>query len=180
MAFLYRTAVIVSRRQPYVDWANSVNHGDDPPFSSELQSAKTIYLGPASDLVPSLKEALDEIWKDIFEEELYAWSTDENEWPADRSKAMFDAWFSTELADSIVDLVPDDPLTDEEMDAADVEEALRECGWCRTELYIDQGRSVPFDADPVLLSNREGSVLMLQVERSSSCPASLQLSRTMT
>src|SRR5690242_230876 len=108
MPFLYRTPVIVSRKQPYIDWANGLRRTDDEPdFPPELAQKKDIYLGRYYATEEASEGLLDEIWPDIFEEELLGWSTDESEWPANRTREMFDAWFETELADSIVDLFPD-------------------------------------------------------------------------
>lgn len=169
MPFLFRTAVIVSRKQPYIDWANSLrdpNDDKDILFPPELEGRREIYLGPHSDLEQTLDQALSEIWEDIFEEELFGWSTDERQWPSTRSREMFDAWFETELADSIVDLAPDDPLTEDDVDLADLDEAMRTCAWCSTELDIETGRSVGFKLpDRDRLREREGRTLLLLVGR---------------
>ena len=44
---------------------------------------------------------LDEYWEHIFEEELAAWMRLESDWPAPRTRAMFDEWFSAELTESV-------------------------------------------------------------------------------
>lgn len=166
MAYLYRTAVIVSKRQPYIDWANGLREGDDDGFPEELARKRDVYLGPYSELDLTLDEAIGDVWPEIFEEELFAWSTDELQWPGDRTREMFDAWFATELVDSIVDLVPEDPLTEDDMDEVDVQEAVSCCAWCGGELVEDQGRMVSFGLSARhRFEHREGRVLALLIKR---------------
>lgn len=166
MPFLYRTAVIVSRKQPYIDWADSLREGADDGFPVELAGKRDVYLGPYSELEQTLDEALADTWAEIFEEELFGWSTDESQWPANRTREMFDAWFATELVDSIVDLVPEEPLTEDEMDVVDVQETMSRCAWCGAELSEGQGRIVPFGVSArERFEEREGRVLALLVRR---------------
>src|SRR6266704_5020902 len=59
MPLLYRIAVTVTRRQPYLDWANSVDE-DGPMLSEEFANdRRTVYLvaEPADDV--DLAELLD-------------------------------------------------------------------------------------------------------------------------
>jgi hypothetical protein len=166
MPFLYRTAIILQRRQPYVDWANALPGGDEsPPFPSALAEKKEIYLGPHSETEQTLPQALAAVWDAIFEEELNAWSTDERQWP-EFTREMFDDWFATELAGSIVDLVPEEPLTEDDIEDLDAEDAVRHCAWCDAELGLEQGRDVRFEvSDSVLFEERENRVLALAIER---------------
>ena len=166
MPFLYRTAIILSRRQPYVDWANSLTRNENEPrFPQALAEKKEIYLGPYSETEQTLAQALNDVWDAIFDSELDAWSTNEHQWP-EFTREMFDEWFATELAGSIVDLVPEEPLTEADMEDLDFEDALRHCAWCDTELGLEQGRDVRFEIEqPSLLRHRQGRVLALAIER---------------
>jgi hypothetical protein len=167
MPFLYRTPVIVSRKQPYIDWANGLRRTDDEPdFPPELAQKKDIYLGRYYATEEASEGLLDEIWPDIFEEELFGWSTDESEWPANRTREMFDAWFETELADSIVDLFPDHLLTEDDVEISDAADAMSECAWCGAELFEEQGRTVGFALpNRDRFDHREGRVLSLLAGR---------------
>ena len=167
MSLLYRTPVIVRKKRPYVDWANGISQGDDDAtLTIEAASVPEIYLGPASEREPTLESALEDLWSDIFEEALHAWSTLESDWPESRTREMFDHWFDVELADLIVDLAPDDPLTDDDLDAIDIDSVVRSCGWCGTELFEDGGRVMAF---PMAESDRVrqwgGRPLPLPVDR---------------
>jgi hypothetical protein len=48
MSFLYRAALTITRKQPYIDWANSQGDGG-PELTAELANdRRTIYLVPES------------------------------------------------------------------------------------------------------------------------------------
>ncbi len=161
MSTLYRTAVLVRRKQPYIDWANGAC-GDDVSFPLEFASARDVYLGPYSETAKTAAEVLDEIWEDIFEEELSAWHLDEARWPADRTRVLFDQWFENELVDSIVDLVPDDPLTESDAELDALDHTLQTCAWCGAELGPGPPRMATFALPPEdRLDEREGHVLTL-------------------
>jgi hypothetical protein len=167
MPFLFRTALIITRKQPYIDWANSFREDEAPEFTIALARKPDIYLGPHSDYQQTLEAVVDQIWEEVFEEELFGWSIDEGQWPANRTREMFDEWFGAALAESIIDLAPDDPLTEEDVELADLDAAIRTCGWCGTVLLgPDLGRMAQFK-----LSNRdrfehkEGRVLDLLIGR---------------
>ena len=105
MSFLYRFAVTVTRQQPYIDWANSFDDGG-PELSKELaDDRRTVYLVNETDVRSDLRAILDEHWLDIFEKELGMWMEREADWPAERTREMFDAWFAVEVTDTVVDVV---------------------------------------------------------------------------
>jgi len=66
MGFLHRTRVIVSRKQPYVDWANGLRREDDVAFPREFVQKRNVYLGPYSEFEQPLDRALQEIWQDVL------------------------------------------------------------------------------------------------------------------
>lgn len=166
MPFLYRAPVLVSKRQPYVDWANSF--GDGVELSGDLAREKTVYLVETTEPQATREEIVANYWQDVFDEELLAWMEDEATWPADRDRAMFDQWFEVELGGSVVDLDPEAPLTDADMDAAELQAVMSQCAWCERELdpEFGEGRTLGFrleDREP--LAHREGLVLALRVDR---------------
>ncbi len=166
MGFIYRTAVSITRKQPYVDWANSFED-DGPELTLDLaQRRDTIYLVGTAEYEQSLEDVLSEWWPDIFEEELAGWMEDEADWPATRTREMFDTWFDAGIADSVIDLAPDEPLTEEDVELEDLAVALGTCAWCERELEEGEGRFTGFAlADREHLAHREGRVLTLFVGR---------------
>lgn len=165
MSFIYRTPLLITRRPPFIDWANSCDDDDDEPmFTEELARRRDVYLVSTPEGEAPLDELIDAWWEDIFEEQLYAWMEDESTWPAGRTRAMFDEWFEVEQGDVVFDLAPDEPLTDEDMDIEDLDIALSTCAWCGRELGDDEGRNVGFTlASSDRLAHRAGKVFSLLV-----------------
>lgn len=160
---LYRTPILISRKQPFIDWANSVDHGA-PALTSDLARIRTAYLVTVSETDMGPAALLDEWWPDIFEEELSGWIEDESLWPAERTREMFDDWFDSECGDAAIDLSPDEPLTEDEADEVDLQVALHNCAWCDAEIDDESGRTVGFALpDRGLLSHREGRVWEISV-----------------
>lgn len=161
MALLYRTPLLIRRKQPYVDWAVNVDE-ESRALAGAFPDRREIYLAPVAAHEQTLDEVLADCWEAIFEEELASWMEDESTWPPDRTRAMFDAWFSAELADAVIDLVPDEPLTEDDVEDADAAYALTTCAWCEAELDEETGRTVGFALpDRSSVSHREGLVWTL-------------------
>jgi hypothetical protein len=165
MSFVYRHAITITRKQPYVDWANGLEE-DGPELTKELaDDRKTIYLVPESDDRADLERFLDEFWEHIFEEELAAWMLEDATWPKPLTRDMFDAWFDADLTDSVYDLTPEEPLTEAEVEAANLDEAVHRCAWCDIEVDEGAGRFVGFKLeDRGRLAHREGLVVPLVVD----------------
>jgi hypothetical protein len=164
MSYLYRTAVLITRKQPFVDWANECSD-DGVEFPDELARTPDVYLGPHGEASHGVDQVLDAVWEDIFEEELDGWCTDQDRWPQNGTREMFDRWFHSQLADSIIDLVPDTPLTEDDADAEDLEEALNTCSWCLADLPLPAGRMVDFElAHCELFEAREGRIIDLLIK----------------
>jgi hypothetical protein len=144
MSFLYRSAVAVTRKQPYLDWANSLDDGG-PALTAELsRDRRTIYLVHELDAPANVDELIDEYWEEIFEQELAAWVTSDDQWPAARTRDMFIAWFDVEVTDAVYDLLSDEPLTQSDVDTADLQYALSHCSWCDVEVEEGAGRFAGF------------------------------------
>jgi hypothetical protein len=164
MSFLYRHAITITRKQPYVDWANSLDDGG-PELTVELATDRaTIYLVPEIEESPNLDELLDEFWDEIFDEELAAWTPAEERWPTPRTRQVFGAWFEARLTESVLDLTPDEPLTQAEVEAIDLDHAVRHCAWCDIEVEDGEGRQAGFKlADRERWKHREGLTVPLDL-----------------
>jgi hypothetical protein len=165
MSFLYRTAITITRRQPYIDWANGVDD-DAPELTEEIANGRrTVYLVAAADDGSDVAEVLDECWEQIFEEELAMWDEEEDGWPAPRTRELFDAWFGAELTESVIDLDPDEPLTQTDVEVADLAQAFHSCAWCGLELEKADGHYTGFPlADRGRFADREGLVLPVPID----------------
>jgi len=165
MTFLYRFGVTITRRQPYLDWANTIDDG--PKLSEELaRDRRTIYLVPESTNEPDRGRLLGEFWQHIFEEELAMWMEDDSTWPAPLTRELFDAWFEAEVTSAVYDLTPEEPLTQTEVEAMDLDYAMSHCAWC--EIEVDEGaeRFAAFKLpDQSGHASREGLVLPVAIDK---------------
>ena len=105
---LNRSAVIVTPRQPFVDWL----HRADPTsltLSLEEVSEPTIYLLPdcedERDLVAHVRNYSDT----IFEDQLDGWYRDQSRWPAERDFKSFCLWFEYRAHTLVLDLCEGSP-----------------------------------------------------------------------
>jgi hypothetical protein len=164
MSFLYRSAITITRKQPYIDWANRLEDGG-PELTAELAAdQRTIYLVPEVARRADFAALLDEFWETIFEEELAAWEEAEERWPESLTRETFDAWFDVELTESVLDLTPDEPLTHAEVEAMDLDHAVRHCAWCDIEVDDGEGRFAGFKlADRERWAHREGLTVPLDL-----------------
>jgi len=143
MSYLYRHGLLVSHKQPYLDWANSVAEEDDPALSDELSRAnRSLYLVPEVEGGPEVDDLVEEFWTAIFEHELGSWILAPKKWPQDRTREMFDEWFDVELNQSVMDLTPDEPLTQADVDVEDLQEMMEHCASCGLDIDEHEGRMV--------------------------------------
>ena len=165
MSFLYRSAITITRKQPYIDWANALDE-DGPELTPELAGdRRSVYLVSESDDEPDLALLLDEFWERIFEQELGGWMVDDASWPTPLTRELFDAWFDAETTDTVFDLSPEEPLSQADVEAVDLDEAVYRCAWCGIEVAEDAGRFVGFTvADRNRLAHREGLVVPIVID----------------
>ena len=107
---LNRTALIVRPKEPFIEWARSIDDDGALPTADREQ---TVYLVPDFDDDRGFQHVLKQVWAEIFERELEGWYIDETLWPQDRTLAMFKRWFSIEYHTVIEDLCAW-PLEDDE------------------------------------------------------------------
>jgi hypothetical protein len=166
MSFLYRAAITITRRQPYIDWANGTADGGTELTDEVANDRRTVYLVAEYEDRSDLGDLLDEHWEDIFESELAAWTEDESGWPASRTREMFDRWFGAELTESVFDLDPQEALTETDVELAALAEAFQTCAWCDLELGKEEGRATGFPlADRERFASREGLVLPIPIDK---------------
>jgi hypothetical protein len=109
---LNRSAIIVRPNQPFLDWAATLDGSDLEP---DQEGDQTVYLIPEYEDDFEAAVVLSQIYDIIFEEELFAWHTDESEWPKNRSYSMFREWFNIEFH-SIVEDICSYEIEDDESD----------------------------------------------------------------
>jgi hypothetical protein len=99
-----RTAIIVKPKQPYIQWANSLD--DDGVKRGEgFEPEHTVYLiEDIGDYEGDMEAMVAPYFEFIFEEELNEWHRLESDWPARRDLAAFLQWFEVEYHSMVLDL----------------------------------------------------------------------------
>ena len=113
MTTVNRAAIVVRPGQPFLDWL----HRADPTSSElnleDLRREPTVYLLPECENEREVREYLEEVCGQIFEEQLDGWYRVPSSWPSRRDLDAFDRWFEWSFHSMVVDLC-DDPLFQEE------------------------------------------------------------------
>ncbi len=65
-----RAGLIVRPKQPYIDWANSVDDEAPRAILQELRTDPSIYLVETIDLLEAVDLLVDDTWEWIFREQL--------------------------------------------------------------------------------------------------------------
>lgn len=106
MDHVNRMAVVVFLREPFIDWLNSINP-DNPVWVESLAERGNVYLIPEfSDMVEA-QAHVEDIFDEIFANELAEWHPDSSLWPADRTYDMFMEWFDLVFDVAVFDTVGD-------------------------------------------------------------------------
>ncbi len=100
-----RAALIVRPKQPYVDWANSVDNDGPRAILQELRTDPSIYLVETIDLLEDFDLLIDDTWEWIFREQLNGWMRDADLWPEGLTREMYLEWFDCELSTMIRDVL---------------------------------------------------------------------------
>ena len=100
-----RTAIVVVPKKPFWDWVNGVEPGSESELTPKIKGEGTIYLLPEFDDEDELEKHLQKISKEVFENELMAWFTDESLWPQNRNWSMFREWFDCRIHEIVHDTV---------------------------------------------------------------------------
>ncbi len=107
---LNRAVLIVRPRQPYLDWAASL---DDSGLLPDVTGEQTVYLVPEFETDDEAQQVLEMVFAGVFANELWGWHTDEAAWPQQRDFETFLLWFSIELHSVIEDLCGDELVDDD-------------------------------------------------------------------
>lgn len=108
MKLLNRSAFAVIPKQPFVNWANSLEQDDEGLNQTlsleEHQREGTVYLIDEVESDTDFDSALVAHWATIFENELAAWDEMADAWPEPRSQELFAEWFEVKPQVMALDL----------------------------------------------------------------------------
>jgi len=101
-----RSAVLLTCKQPFVDWINGVESVDEvhDVTLDDVNRERTVYLID-EESAENLESMLKEHFKLFFELECYNWYTDESLWPSKFTLKLFHKWFDIECNSVVEDLV---------------------------------------------------------------------------
>ncbi len=101
---LNRTAVTIIPRQPYIDWANSIDDNWPKYDLDEPDNEYTVYLIDETGDNTAARRIVQRHCAFIFEYELAAWCVDEDTWPPKRDWRTFKQWFEVQINSMVIDL----------------------------------------------------------------------------
>ena len=104
MRTLNRSAVIVTPKQPFLDWLHSIDPSSRDLKMTDLRSDLSVYLFPECKDDHELRRHLKVASEEIFEQELESWDRVKETWPRDRSFGAFQRWFDYSIHRMIFDL----------------------------------------------------------------------------
>jgi hypothetical protein len=106
-----RGVLIVRPKQPFLDWAAGL---DESGLLPNVEGEQTVYLIPDSDTPDDTESVIEQVYLEVFENELWGWHTDEAAWPANRDLVTFREWFALELHSVVEDLCDHELIDDDD------------------------------------------------------------------
>ncbi len=104
MKVINRAAITVVPKEPYIEWAKSLDD-EGPRFDpKDPHWEYTVYLVRDVENDAEVRAALKRPYSEIFEQELASWHLDENAWPKKRDWRTFRQWFEVRVASLVLDL----------------------------------------------------------------------------
>lgn len=107
-----RAVLIVRPKKPFLDWAAQL---DDSGLLPDVEGEQTVYLIPDYGDDTGARAILRKVYREVFENELFGWHTDESAWPTRRDFKTFREWFTIALHSVVEDLC-DYEIIDEDDD----------------------------------------------------------------
>jgi hypothetical protein len=107
MYLIDRSAAVLSIRQPFVDWINSLDDGMPQLTLESLNSESHVYLLPEYDTEQELVGILKEIYPVLFQLELVAFCKDDDLWP-EIEYGKFREWFDVQVHSMVFDPYEDE------------------------------------------------------------------------
>ena len=115
MRHINRAIAVIKPRQPFIDWANSLDREQPPLILAQARSDIRALLIPEPERRHDGRRFIELNYAFIFEDELTVWSRDKTLWPEPRTMGLFEEWFDVEIHSMVFDL-GEDKIVSEEMD----------------------------------------------------------------
>ena len=108
-----RAIIVVKPREPFLDWANSVDDEIKTMTIEEMEDDSAVFLIQDFERDEEKEEILQKHYKAIFEAALNGWVIDKSLWPEKRDYSTFKQWFQIVFHSIVFDLQDDDYLIEE-------------------------------------------------------------------
>lgn len=104
--FMYnidRSAVILTPKEPFLTWLNSVEQDGNQWSLNEIRSDPTVYLIPSQETEVRAAHYINSIYSELFNRVLEEWIMEKELWPKELTLDMFYDWFDIYFYSSIID-----------------------------------------------------------------------------
>ena len=108
-----RAAIIVRAKDPFVEWVQNADDDSKHITAKEINDEPHVYLVHDPELEGEMDKLVAKNYREIFEEELFGWFTDESAWPKKRDLKTFKQWFQVDFHSMVLDLSDEDYLIEE-------------------------------------------------------------------
>ena len=85
-----RSVLIVRPKQPYIDWANSMDDGGPLANLKSMRKSPNTFLVDEIFYIDDLSLIINEYWETLFEIQLNNWMRDPDVWPEELTREMFE------------------------------------------------------------------------------------------
>ncbi|HOX41639.1 MAG TPA: hypothetical protein PK263_05630 [bacterium] len=99
-----RAAIIVRPKAKFAEWVRNADEESKGITAEDIAREPNVYLVDDYEMDEEKDRLLAEYCKEIFEEELNGWSTDESAWPKTRDLKTFKEWFHVDFHSMVFDL----------------------------------------------------------------------------
>lgn len=104
MQEIERVAAILKPSETMLEWINAQAEEENEQVTLEdIQTDCTVILLPTFDEEEDAEDYLNDIYDELFTNELSAWNEDESTWPENRSLDTFLEWFEIEFHSVVYD-----------------------------------------------------------------------------
>lgn len=101
-----RDIIILFPKQPLMDWVNSIFPNEKQPCPKVLDHDQgNVYMIQECFNTDDAITYLEVNFKSFFENELFDWSTDEKNWPQNRTWELFEDFFHYSYQSVVVDTI---------------------------------------------------------------------------
>ncbi len=107
--FLNRSLIVITPKQPYIDWLNSLNIVGNKYTVDQYRDDCTTYLVSDISDKEEVKKITNNNYRFFFEQNLRGITRERNCWPARITLELFIEWFEVRYHTMILD-ISDEPL----------------------------------------------------------------------